>query len=139
MNKCKLCAASDARTQMWTIQIPYYKFSHHLCTLTGFLFLAFPSTSTTFPSTFTCQQSILQMLFNRSGGRLSNQSREPFFLLLEVSLVLMLFILLHSCCSGQFFLYFHNYVVRKSLTVKNGIIISKDSPKQMMKRIYIEC
>ena len=74
------------------IQIVYYKFSHHLNNFTSFLFLAFPST-------FTCQQSILQTLFNRSCGRLSNQSRKLFFLLLEVSLVLMLFILLRSCCS----------------------------------------
>ena len=100
-------AASDARTQMWRIQTLYYKFSHHLYTLTGFLFLAFPSAPTTFPFTFTCQQSILQTLFNRSCGCLSNQSCEPFFLILEVSLVLMLFILLHSWCSEQFFLYSH--------------------------------
>jgi len=91
----------------WMIQIIYYKFSHHLYTFTSFLFLAFPSAPTTFPSTFTCQQSILQTLFNRSCGRLSNQSHELFFLLLELSLVLMLFILLHSCCSEQFFLYSH--------------------------------
>ena len=39
---------------------PNYKFSHHLHTFTSFLSLAFPSTPTTFPSTFTCQQSILQ-------------------------------------------------------------------------------
>uniref|UniRef100_A0A8V0YK12 ATP synthase subunit alpha n=3 Tax=Phasianidae TaxID=9005 RepID=A0A8V0YK12_CHICK len=51
---------------------------------------AFPSAPTTFPSTFACQQSILQTLFNHSCGCLSNQSCEPFFLLLVVSLVLML-------------------------------------------------
>ena len=55
-------AASDAWTQMWTIQIVYYKFSHHLYVFTSFLFLAFPSAPTAFPSTFTCQQSILQTL-----------------------------------------------------------------------------
>ena len=92
---------------MWMIQIIYYKFSHHLYTFTSFLFLAFPSAPTTFPSTFTCQQSILQTLFNHSCVHLSNQNRKLFFLLLEVSLVLMLFILLHSCCSEQFFLYSH--------------------------------
>ena len=43
-------------------------------------------------------------LFNCSCGRLSNQSHELFFLL-EMSLVLLLFILHHSCCSEQFFLY----------------------------------
>ena len=32
---------------------------------------------------------------------------EPWAILLEVSLVLMLFILLHSCCSEQFFFYSH--------------------------------
>ena len=87
------------------IHIVYYKFSHHLYTFTSFLFPAFSPTPTTFLSTFTCQQSILQTLFNCSCRRLSNQSHEPFFLFLEVSLVLMLFILLHSCCSEQFFLY----------------------------------
>ena len=45
---------------MWMIQIVYYKFSYHLHTFTSFLFLAFPSTPTTFPYTFICQQSILQ-------------------------------------------------------------------------------
>jgi len=45
---------------MWMIQIVYYKFSLHLYTFTSFPFLAFPSTPTTFPSTFTYQQSILQ-------------------------------------------------------------------------------
>ena len=103
---------SGAWTQLWTIQIVYYKFSHRLRivkTFTSFLFLAFPSAPTTFPSTFTCQQSILQMLFNRSCRHLSNQICEPSFLLLAVSLVLMLFILLHSCCSEQFFSYSHSY------------------------------
>jgi len=45
-------------------------------------------------------------LFNHSCGCLSNQSRELFFLLLEVSLVLMMFILLHSCCFWTVFLVF---------------------------------
>lgn len=89
--------ASDAQAQMWTIL--YYKFSHHLYTFTSFLLLAFPSAPTAFPSTFTCQQTILQTPFNCSWEHLSNQSSEPLFLLLEVPLVLMLFIL--------FFLYSH--------------------------------
>jgi len=92
---------------MWTIQIVYYKFSHHLFTFTSFLFLAFPSAPSTFPSTFTCQQSILQTLLNRARRSLPRQSCEPFLLLLEVSLVLVLFILLYSCCIEQFFLYSH--------------------------------
>ena len=79
MNKSSTIAASDARTQMWMIQIVYYKFSHHLCTFTSFLFLAFPSAPTTFPSTFTCQQSILQILFNRSCRRLSRVVSCSFF------------------------------------------------------------
>ena len=71
-------AASDARTQMWMIQILYYKFSHRIYTITSFLFLAFPSTPTTFPSTFTCQQSIPQILLNCACRHLSSQSCEPF-------------------------------------------------------------
>ena len=38
----------------------------------------------------------------------ANHSCKLFLLLLEVSLVLMLFILLHSCCSVQSLLYSHN-------------------------------
>ena len=55
------------------IQIIYYKFSHHLYPLTSFLSRAFPSTP-------TCQQNILQTLFNRSCGCLSNQSHSRSFL-----------------------------------------------------------
>ena len=78
-------AVSDARTQMWTIQIAYYKFSHHLYTFTSFLFLAFPSALTTFPSTFTCQQSIPQTLLNRTCRHLSNQIHESLLAMLSFS------------------------------------------------------
>lgn len=44
---------------------------------------------------------------DHSQGRLSTQSCETFFLLPKVSLVLMLLILLHSCCSEHFLLYSH--------------------------------
>lgn len=55
-----------------------------------FPFLALPSTFTTFPSPFSCQQSIPQTLHNRACRRSSGQSHGTFIcfsLLLDASLV----------------------------------------------------
>jgi len=71
---------NETQTQMWTIQIIYCRFSHHLHTFTSFPFLAFPSALTTFPCTFTCQQSIPQTLHSCACRHLFNQSHGPFLL-----------------------------------------------------------
>lgn len=50
-----------------------------------FPFLALPSTFTTFPSPFSCQQSIPQTLHNRACRRSSGQSHGTFLLLFSSS------------------------------------------------------
>lgn len=96
---------NQAWTQMSTIQIVYYRFSHNIY-IHNFFFLAFPFSCTTFPSAFTNQQRIPQTLLNCAYSCLSNKSHGLFLLLFSSRDVLcsqpcllMLFILLHSCCS----------------------------------------
>ena len=74
-----------------------------------FPFLALPSTFTTFPSPFSCQQSIPQTLHNRACRRSSGQSHGTFLLLFSSSRDIlgsqpcfhMLFLVLHSVCSDS--------------------------------------
>ena len=98
-----------------------------------FHFLAFPSAFTTFPSTFTRQQSIPQTLSVHACGRLSTVSCEPFLLLfsfLEISLVLSLaFTSCLSCSTASALIVFliFSWLQDQLFSVKEEKLFSNNS------------